>query len=390
MNKCYSRPNEASAKDDVHTPSVVFFDSFSIPRSACRNLLWYDVCCSWSEGKVASMQVSVIINPRAGSVDPDLVEAKIRTALFRCELRFCRPRSLEEMSEFMINEMELKTDYFLICGGDGTINTCLQTLMSYATDWSKIPPIAVVKSGTANDLAYEIGISHQIDRAVRNILEGEVKNIDIIEITSGEKTCYMITNGGLGLPALTAELANDLRFGMQKVATCPKTAKLFSTAAKNAYAAVKKMGPAVYSLMAVEAIRTWKSEGWDVEIEVPGKPPIRTKAPIILISNQPSIGRKFLPAPYTSNSDGLVNLLLGEATGKSQLISSFQHLAKGTVERASNFQSFELKDFVIRSRNADRPLTFFGDGEILFKNVAELSIRCLHKGLPVVVNSWQR
>jgi len=291
------------------------------------------------------------------------------------------------MDAFLHEEMDQNTDYFLICGGDGTINTCLQSLMKREGDWKKLPPIAVVRSGTANDLAHEIGISHKIDKAVRNIIEGQIKNIDVIEISSGTQKVYMITNGGVGLPAMTADLANQLRFGLQKAATCPKTAGFFKVLARNGYRIIKKIGPGVYSMMAAEAIRKWDHNGWELEIEIPGERPLKTNAPIVLVNNQPSVGRSFLPAPYTSNSDGTVNLLLSESSRLPELLTSLFHLTQGTVERSSNFKSFELKEFTLRSKNPARPLTFFGDGEILLKDVLEISIKCLHKGLPVVVGS---
>jgi diacylglycerol kinase family enzyme len=338
------------------------------------------------------VRVSIVINPKAGSVNPKLIEEKIRQALFRCDLVFAKSKNLEEMGQFLSEEMAQKTDYFLICGGDGTVNTCLQFLMKTQDDFTKIPPIAVVRSGTANDLAHEIGISHRIDQAVRNILEGEVTNIDIIQISSGDKKVFMLTNGGLGIPALTADLANQLRSGLQKVSTCPKTAGLFKLLAKNGYQAVKKIGPGIYSMMVAEALRTWEQKGWELEFEIPGFKTFITKAPIVLISNQPSIGNKFLPAPFTSNTDGTVNLLLSKSLKISEHLAAFWHLKKGTVNKSDSFKSYELKEFKIRSTNPKRPMTFFGDGEILFKDVAELSIKCLHKGLPVVIGTspWQK
>lgn len=55
------------------------------------------------------MRVSVIINPRAGSVNPKLIEAKVSEALFRCELSFCVPHSVKDMATFLNDEMDLKT-----------------------------------------------------------------------------------------------------------------------------------------------------------------------------------------------------------------------------------------------------------------------------------------
>lgn len=341
------------------------------------------------------MRVSVVINPKAGSVNPQLIEEKIRSALFRCDLVFSQARTLEELDQFLCEELAQKTDYFIICGGDGTVNTCLQYLVKAETDLTKLPPIAVVRSGTANDLAHEIGISRRIDQAVRNILEGQVTNIDIIQISSGDQKAFMLTNGGLGIPAVMAELANQFRAGLQKASSAShsasKTNGLFRFLAANSYKAVKKIGPGIYSMMVAEALRTWEQKNWDLEFEIPGCPAFSTQAPIVLVSNQPSIGNKFLSAPFTSNADGTVNLLLSETQKIREHLSVFLHLKNGTINRHEGFKSFELKEFTVRSKNPQRLLTFFGDGEVLFKEVPELSIKCLHKGLPVVVGTpqWQ-
>lgn len=330
------------------------------------------------------MRVSVLINSKAGSVNADLIEAKVREALFRCDLRFSRPQTLAELCDFLYEERAQQTDYIIICGGDGTINVALQCLMK-SQDQTPIPPIVIVRSGTANDLAHEIGISHRIDHAVRNIFEGVVKNIDVIEVSSGDRKTYMLTNGGIGLPAMAAELANKFRANLQSLATCPKSAKTFQFIAKKSYHAVKKMGPTIYSMMTAEAIRTWNPEGWDLEVQIPGKVNIETHSPIVLINNQQSIGASFLPAPYTSNTDGAVNLLLSETKGALEHTMAALHIRRGTLEKFPAFKSFELKEFRLRSLNPARSLTFFGDGEILLRDVQEISVRCIHRGLPVMV-----
>jgi diacylglycerol kinase family enzyme len=288
------------------------------------------------------------------------------------------------MCDFLGSEREQMTDYIIICGGDGTINVALQCLMK-CKDGTPIPPIAIVRSGTANDLAHEIGISHRIDHAVRNIFEGVVKNIDVIELTSGSQKAYMLTNGGLGLPALAADLANKFRSNLQTLSTCPKSAKAFQYLAKKSYHMVKKMGPTVYSMMTAEAIRTWKQEGWGLEIQIPGKVNVETQSPIVLINNQQSIGASFLPAPFTSNTDGTVNLLLSETKDIPGHTMAAYHIRRGTVESFPAFKSFELKEFSLKSQNPGRSLTFFGDGEILLRDVQEISVRCIHRGLPVMV-----
>ncbi len=333
------------------------------------------------------MHISIIINSKAGSVDADLIESKVRDALFRCDLCFSRPQSREELIDFLHEEINHPTDYFIICGGDGTINLVLQCLMNgdIVEDLRNIPPIAIVRSGTANDLAHEMGVSERVNQAVRNILEGTVKHIDVVEVTGDGKKAYMLTNGGLGIPALSAELANDLRFTLQKASVNSQTGKAYQFLAKHSYQMIKKIGPSVYSLMAMEAIRKWNPDGWTIDLEIPGQKSIITTAPIIFINNQSSVGSSFQSAPFTTNTDGTVNLLLSESQTVKEHLRAALQIRSGAINKLKNFKSFELASFRLKSQNAKRPLTFFGDGEILHKEVIELSVKCLHRGLPVVV-----
>lgn len=331
------------------------------------------------------MRVSVVINSKAGSVDQNLLERKIRDALFRCDLHFCIPKSFDEMCLYLQDELNKKTDALLIAGGDGTINACIQFLMKHQSDWSQLPPIALVKSGTANDLASEIGVSSRIDRAARSIIEGQVKKIDIIEVEGDGQVAYMLTNGGIGIPAETAQLANQFRDHLRKISTCPKTKKIFKDFAGLGYKTVRSLGSGVYSLMIAEALRKWDQNSWALDISIPGKLNIETSAPIVLINNQARLGSSFLPAPFTSNSDGTVNLLLAESKNVFEHLHAALQIKSGKVGRGSKFQSFELKEFSLKARNSERALTFFGDGEILLKDVSSITVRCLAKGLPVVV-----
>lgn len=333
------------------------------------------------------MHVSIIINCKAGSVNADLIEEKVRDALFRCDLHFSRPKSIEELTDFLHEEINHPTDYFIICGGDGTINAVLQSLMSgeIVEDLRNVPPIAIVRSGTANDLAHEMGVSERVNQAIRNILEGTVKHIDVVEVTGDGKKAYMLTNGGLGIPAVSAELANDLRFSLQRASTNTQTRKAYQFLAKHSYQLVKKIGPSVYSLMAMEAIRKWNSDGWMIDLDIPGQKTIVTTAPIIFINNQSCVGSSFKSAPFTTNSDGTVNLLLSESQSAKEHLHAAMQIRNGDIRKLKNFRSFELASFRLKSQNAKRPLTFFGDGEILHREVSELVVKCLHRGLPIVV-----
>lgn len=332
------------------------------------------------------MRVAVVINSKAGSVDEALVERRVREALFRCDLRFLIPQSIEDMDAFAAEEIG-RADYFMVCGGDGTINVTLQSLLRQANG-APLPPICLVRSGTANDLALQIGVSRKIEKAARSILEGEVKRIDLIELESetGHKT-FMLTNGGIGIPAVAADIANRLRGTLRRVSTCPKTAGAFRFMAGQSYNLVKKMGSAVYTTMAVEALRQWNDDDWELEISIPDRETFVTKASCVLVNNQPVLGKSMITAPYTSNRDGLVNLLVVEANTLKDQVRTVVGFRSGRADKLPISRTFELSTFRLKSRDGHRPLTFFGDGEILLKDVREIIVRCRHQGLPLVMPS---
>lgn len=332
------------------------------------------------------MRVSVVINSKAGSVDETLIEEKVREALFRCDLRFLIPQCLEDTEKFAAEEIG-KSDIIMICGGDGTINVTLRCLLRQAAG-RELPPIAIVRSGTANDLALEIGVDRKIERSARAILEGKIKNIDLIELESetGQKS-YMLTNGGVGVTAIAVDASNRFRSTLRGFATNPKTAKTFQMLAQSGYRLVKKIGPGIYTLMAAEAIRRWDPKGWDLDVEMPDGTQFSTQAAGIFVNNQPTFGSDLTSAPYTCNSDGLVNLLLTETRDIKDRFRVAINMKRGSAHELPFSRSYELKEFKLKSRNRERPLTFAGDGEILLENVNEITVRCLHRKLAVVVRA---
>lgn len=328
------------------------------------------------------MRVDVIMNSKAGYMNRSVIQQKVQQVLFRCDLHFHIPSSIEEMRQTILDCVELGTEFFMICGGDGTLNACLSPLIKLRSQGIPTPPICIISSGTANDLASEMGISNRIEEAARAILEGGVKLVDVIEIQAQGKTSYMITNGGMGIPAQTARRANVLRAWIKKQA-----AKSDSLFLKTAYGLGKKVieaaGPKIYELLLVGDVTSWSTDRWEVSIDIPGKAEITTRAPFIMINNQPKIGGKFAPAPFTSNSDGTFNVLLINPTQLLPQVKAILDIRMGKVPDIGTCPSFETPSLRIRAKENSR-LTFFGDGEILHRNTQELTLRCIHPGIPVV------
>ncbi|MCM2281516.1 MAG: kinase [Bdellovibrionaceae bacterium] len=331
------------------------------------------------------MKVSVIINARAGRLhgNRERIEHNVRHSLFRCELNFLHPETPEDLQKCLIDEVRAGTDFLMVCGGDGTLNVAVQPLMKLRAEGLALPPLCPIPVGTANDLAREMHVSSRIDEAARNIIEGQVKTIDVIEISSPSKTAYMLTNGGFGIPAVTAERANRFRQWVHSTADCPGTKPHWRPFFRLGSKVIQTAGDRIYEAILATVITSWDRSSWQVELELPDQYKIVTRAPFIMINNQRVLGGRYYSAPLTNNSDGEFNVLLVEGEHLLSQAKSLLQIRAGQIPNADTCPSFETTSLIVRAM--ERPLTFFGDGEILHQNERELSIRCLHPGLPLVI-----
>lgn len=330
------------------------------------------------------MRVDIIINGQAGYADRVEIETHVRRVLFRCELHFHSPPTIEAMRETIERVCELGSESLIISGGDGTLNSSLTPIIRRYKENLFVPPICLVPVGTANDLASHMGIPKKIEKAARAVLEGRVKTVDVIEITCGDEVSHMITNGGLGIPAETAKNANAFRSWVKKRAreSAPfsRNGLIFKLGEK----LIARAGKKIYELLLIRDVVRWDTRSWDVTLEIPGREPFRTSAPFILINNQPCVGGSFVTAPLTTNSDGLFNVLLIEPTEIAPQMKAIMDIRFGKTPDEKTCPSFETSSLKLTATHEERSLTFFGDGEILHRDVREISVKCLHPGIPLV------
>lgn len=67
-----------------------------------------------------------------------------------------------------------KFEFVVVCGGDGTINYVVNAMTAKGLNL----PLGIIPTGTANDFAGALGISSRPVEAARQIIGGEIQNID--------------------------------------------------------------------------------------------------------------------------------------------------------------------------------------------------------------------
>jgi diacylglycerol kinase (ATP) len=114
----------------------------------------------------------IIVNvlARDGAADLETAREKLRQGRIASELVILENAShLKRIIRGRSHDMDL----IIIGGGDGTLNAAVEPVLSTGL------PLGILPLGTANDLARTLQIPPEMDGAVRVILQGRIKKIDL-------------------------------------------------------------------------------------------------------------------------------------------------------------------------------------------------------------------
>lgn len=89
------------------------------------------------------------------------------------------------------DDIEEDYKYILVAGGDGTVDNVVNAMKQMNVDL----PIGILPTGTANDFAKFIGMSADVEKACEQILNSEVREVDIGKIN--EKYFINVASTGL-------------------------------------------------------------------------------------------------------------------------------------------------------------------------------------------------
>lgn len=97
---------------------------------------------------------------------------------------------------------ENEFDGVVVCGGDGSVNTIVKTILDMKID----VPIGVLPNGTCNDFARSLGMPSDILMCARLIAQGKTVKTDIGIINKGESVFVNELAGGM---LVTASFSTD-------------------------------------------------------------------------------------------------------------------------------------------------------------------------------------
>jgi len=300
--------------------------------------------------------ISVYMNHRASNTGLNYWKNRIGSSLFRSEINFRNPTSLEDLKIQLEKDIANKVDTIVSVGGDGTVNTLIQHLAH--TDIG----LLVIPGGTANDLANELGLEKNSRKVIQYVRQKNVKSIDLIKVNDR----LFATNGGFGLGGDVAKKINEMR------KKYPRFKDL-----------MKITGKKIYSLFVAQEMLSLKSKMYHLNInskELSGQ----YRCHALLINNQAVIAGTFHVAPQTRNADGKFNVTILTHTNRFDLVRTLIQVSQGiAIEGDPHFISFETDSLEVENLEPQRKISFFGDGEVFQENEQKWKISVVPQSLKV-------
>lgn len=281
------------------------------------------------------MNTIAVINPRAGRGRPEQIERLMRAHFSGENLSVRKTRYPGHAEEIARDAVLNGFGRIIMVGGDGTINEVLNGIVG-----SDIT-LAIIPSGTANDLASYYHIPRDIKTALDIIRAGKIRSVNALKVNHR----YYLTIGGTGLAAEVVELANRLRAKIH----------IFS-------GIFNRLGSLIYIYGLINVLIKKSALARDVSIKS-GDKAIRYNISSLLIGQQPRLGKHFQVFPEIGANYGRAGMQL--ITNHEKALVSLNSLLSAIHIIKKQSTCVKTASFSKAVIQFDRPTRFFGDGEIL-------------------------
>lgn len=273
------------------------------------------------------MSVLVIINPVAGgsrrgrSVDERLRLVREALARHGADGRVELTRSAGHGSELARQAVAGGCAHVVAWGGDGTINEVASELVGTGT------VLGIVRAGSGNGLARELGIPARAEDALAIALAGRERQIDVGEIEGHP----FLNLAGLGFDASMAAEFNRL--------------------------GGEHRGPLRYAVEVLRAAFGYRARPYIVEVD--GQR-LEVDALIVAIANFAQYGSNAVIAPHAKPDDGLFDVVVVEDRGALGRIGLAPRAFDRTIDKAPGVTILRGASVKVTS---PAPILFQVDGE---------------------------
>ena len=299
--------------------------------------------------ETSKARARVICNPSSGGGRSDV--ERLRAELGSFEADWVDTGSKEDAIEAA---REWRDGLLIVAGGDGTINEVVNGLGQ--AGFPEGVTLALLPSGTGNDLAATLAVPENPDEAGDVIRQGKVRTLDAARVRStgiGERFFINVATGGIGAKISDAT-DRELK---------------------------SKWGKLSYLRASLEVASSFDVK--EVTLHLDGKEHA-LRAVNMAVGNCRYAGGGWLAAPKANPEDGFLDVVVIEDVGLKEVLA----LAPTALARSDYLDKegvFSTRAREIRVETRPPGLEFTVDGEVIGDEPAEFSV--IPGALKVVVGS---
>lgn len=268
------------------------------------------------------MQFQIVYNPNAGRG-----KAKEALPLLEYQLRKAgRQYVIHESDELDFISDQLtgigEEDVIVALGGDGTVNTLIPFLLRHTN------PLGIIPAGMINNLARAAGIARKVPEAVRTLLTGRSKCVDVGCIND---KVYFINGMGVGFDGQVNLEGNEIQ---------------------------SMTGQKVHIVAIARALRNYQPT--QVQIQM-NDHVFDASIFQLAIGNSPYMGGGFKLTPEALMDDGVLDVAMVEPLRKGRIVRNIRKLRNGKVGVLNEIHLDRTKQLTFTSV-ASMPVHY--DGEV--------------------------
>jgi diacylglycerol kinase (ATP) len=275
------------------------------------------------------MNVAVVANPVSGRGKGRKLIPQIRDLLtsLGVDHSIHESTSAEDGLRLAREAAEGGADIVAALGGDGQVGVVANGILETGGGAA----LAVIPAGTGNDFARAVGLDRKDPLGAARLLGSpDMKAIDVVRLTTPQRTCFYVNIGSAGFDSEANAYANGLKY-------------------------VK--GTASYIVAVVVMLRRFKPGQFRVVIDgeeqnAPGM--------LVTVGNAVSYGGGMKVTPNALLDDGLLDICILGALSKFEFLKAFPKVFSGTHVTHPAVQMLNGRMVEV---SAEREMQVFADGD---------------------------
>ena len=286
----------------------------------------------------AKKKIVFIVNPKAGITPKSKVVIELLAGNIFPSSRFIPEVLFTERAghatEIARDAVERGVDIVVASGGDGTVNEVASAMVNTGI------PMGILPAGSGNGLARCLGISMSYALALRTIIRGKTKLMDVATVNEMLYTSI----AGIGFDAHVAQKFSETYI----------------------------RGMIAYMKITLNEFRSYKPQTYKITIDGES---MERHALMIIFANSDQFGFNTRIAPQAKVDDGLLDICVFKKMPATQLLNFGYHMLRGTPAKSGYAEYFRGKEITIENI-ADPLMNIDGEPKIMGSPV-KISIKPL-------------